>query len=113
TTRTALVNGQDFDTLRRNMQRVFGVDKLSEPAGNTYGAVKVYKNEARRQWNLLMSKITRRHGAREVWWAELDEDTTPGCAARHGFPIRGDDIPPRHINCRCTILVADPDMPLE
>ncbi|MEX1275088.1 MAG: hypothetical protein WEE20_04100, partial [Bacteroidota bacterium] len=35
----------------------------------------------------------------EVWWAVLDDATTPGCAVRHGYPIRDGDNMPRHINC--------------
>lgn len=112
-TRTALVNGYDFDEMRAGMMRAFGVDKLADPKSNVYGAVKVYKNAARREWNKLMGKAARRSDAIEVWYAVLDDETTPGCAARHGFRIEEDDEePPRHINCRCTILVADPDMDL-
>ncbi len=111
TTRTALLNGYDFDTMRRQMLRTFGVDRLAEPKSNAYGAVKVYKNEARRQWNLLMKKTARDHDAQEIWWAKLDEDSTPGCVARHGYPI-GDEIIPRHYNCRCTVLIAPPGFDL-
>ncbi len=108
--RRSLLGGESFEDLRARVQTSFGVDTLDEPKFNAYGSVKVYKNEARRQWNLLMGEHAEEIGALEIWWAELDDKTTPGCLARHGRPINElGDRPPRHTNCRCTILVAPPE----
>ncbi len=110
--RQTLLNGEDFETLRDRMLRTFGVDRLAEPAGPAYGSVKIYKNEARRQWNLLMDDVAEEAEAVRVWWAIVEgakaRTTTPGCAARHGMRIDEDldgETPPRHFNCRCTIGV--------
>lgn len=105
--RQSLLNGEPFEDLRARIHASFGVDTLAEPKFNAYGSVQVYRNEARRQWGLLMQDHAEAVGALQVWWAELDDRTTPGCLARHGRAINElGDRPPRHTNCRCTILVA-------
>jgi len=112
--RAGLLGGETFDQVRDRVQKAFGVDKLDEPTGPAYGSVKVYKNEARRQWNLLMKDIGDKSDTAQVWWATIDERSTPGCVARHGFPIDG-DTPPRHFNCRCTVAIfpVDEDLKVE
>jgi len=109
--RRGLINGDDFNTIRARISKTFGVDKLKKPAYSAYGSVKVYKNEARRQWNLLMKQQADRMESYMVWFAMIDDpDVTPGCVARHGLRIDedlGGDAPPRHYNCRCTIAVID------
>lgn len=104
--RQGLISGTDFDTIRDRTMTAFGVDKLPEPKFNAYGSVQTYKNEARRQWNLLMDDTGDEVGAMKIWWCILDDATTPGCAARHGYPTSrvGDDLP-RHFNCRCQIVL--------
>lgn len=116
TVRSALVNGPERDSkgdikgdwfgdLRSKLLKDFGVDKLAEPKGPAYSSVKVYKNEARRQWNLLQRELGRRSGASLMWYAELDERSSPGCVARHGMLADElDDYPPRHFNCRCQLI---------
>lgn len=105
--RRGLITGKSFDDIRKDLQKSFGVDKLAEPKYNAYGSVKIYKNEARRQWNMLMKKQGERGDGRQIWWAMIDDpDVTPGCAARHGMDIDDlGDVPPRHYNCRCTVAV--------
>ena len=49
-----LLSGEDFDSVRARVMKVFGVDKLSTPKSHAYGSVKHYKNAARLQWNRLM-----------------------------------------------------------
>jgi SPP1 gp7 family putative phage head morphogenesis protein len=106
--RSALLRGETFEELRDRMMKTFGVDKLAEPKGPAYSSVKIYKNEARKQWNLLMSRQARSQDAVEVWYAIIDDNSTPGCVARHGRILGDDDdLPPRHINCRCTIAVFE------
>jgi ADP-ribose pyrophosphatase YjhB (NUDIX family) len=109
--RRGLINGDDFATLRAKISKTFGVDKLKKPAYNAYGSVKVYKNEARRQWNLLMTQQGERMESYMVWFAMIDDpNVTPGCVARHGLRIDEDldgEAPPRHYNCRCTIMLMD------
>jgi 8-oxo-dGTP pyrophosphatase MutT (NUDIX family) len=116
TIRGALVNGPERDSkgnitgdwfgdMRAKLLKDFGVDKLAEPKGPAYSSVKIYKNEARRQWNLLQRELGRRSGASLMWFAELDERSSPGCVARHGMLADElDDYPPRHFNCRCQLL---------
>src|SRR3972149_1464740 len=101
--RGGLLGGESFEDVRTRLLRSFGVDKLTDPSGSAYGSVKVYKNEARRQWNLLMGQQAEQTGSLSVWWAILDERLTPGCAARHGYAINELDgeLPPRPFNCRC------------
>jgi ADP-ribose pyrophosphatase YjhB (NUDIX family) len=109
TVRQSLLNGEDFDALRTKVHKAFGVDKLKEPSGPAYGSVKTYRNEALRQWNELMGEMAGTAGGMEVWFASLDERSTPGCVANHG--IRIDEIgdrPPRHYNCRCNVLILEP-----
>ena len=99
------ITGDWFGDLRSKLLKDFGVDKLAEPKGPAYSSVKVYKNEARRQWNLLQRELGRRSGASLMWFAELDERSSPGCVARHGMLMDElDDYPPRHMNCRCTLI---------
>lgn len=107
--RLSLLNGDTFDDVRDKLMKTFGVDKLAEPKGSAYGSVKVYKNEARRQWNLLMRQQARQAGGDEIWYATIDEASTPGCVARHGRKLSelDGDAPPRHINCRCEIMVIE------
>ncbi len=108
--RRSLLSGESFEDLRARVQTSFGVDTLDEPKFNAYGSVKVYKNEARRQWSLLMGEHAESVGAMEIWWAELDDATTPGCLARHGRPINElGERPPRHFNCRCEPMIAPPE----
>ena len=107
--RTSLLQGETFDELRDKMLKTFGVDKLPEPRGAAGSAVKVYKNEARRQWNLLMSQTGRQSGGVAYWFSRLADSTTPGCAARHGRKISDiGEEPPRHMNCWCTIMINPP-----
>ena len=106
--RQGLINGEDFVQTRQRLMKAFGVDKLRKPGGPAYGSVKTYKNEARRQWNLLMRQQAEASGGIEVWWARLDLVTTPGCLARHGTPVTRVGFPPRHYNCRCEIAVFPP-----
>lgn len=111
--RSGLLNGDDFDTVRQRLSRQFGVDQLAEPKYNAYGSVKTYENVARDLWNRTMSDIADDLGELSVWYAVLDERTTPGCLARHGRTL--DDLgeqPPRHINCRCTVAVLDAETDL-
>lgn len=111
--RTGLLGGENFNQVRGRVQKLFGVDKLAEPKGAAYGSVKVYKNEARRQWNLLMKQQGKKNDAVTVWLCMLDDRSTPGCLSRHGMNL--DDIPdtpPRHTNCRCTIGIFDADFDL-
>lgn len=103
--RQGLINGEDFVQTRKRLHKAFGVDKLRKPGGPAYGSVKTYKNEARRQWNLLMRQQAESGDGIQVWWAILDPDTTPGCLARHATPIGKAGLPPRHYNCRCEIGV--------
>jgi len=114
--RRGLITGKSFDDIRKDMMKSFGVDKLAEPKYNASGSVKLYKNEARRQWNLLMKQQAERADAVEVWWAMIDDPTvTPGCVARHGMLIDDEldgEAPPRHYNCRCIIAVMTPDADL-
>lgn len=104
TIRQALINGDDFDTLRKRIHKAFGVDKLAEPEGPAYGSVKIYQNEARREWNLLMGEKAEETGGVEYWWATVEgplaATSTPGCVARHARKISelGGDRPPRHYN---------------
>lgn len=112
--RTSLLNGETFDELRARVHKAFGVDKLAEPKGTAYGSVKLYKNEARRQWNSLMFKMGRAVDGVMVWLATIDERTTPGCLARHGQRIDSlGEAPPRHYNCRCTVAVMPQGVELE
>ena len=112
--RTSLLNGDDFETLRRRVQRTFGVDRLVDPGTSARGVSQAYRNEARREWNALMGGVAREQGALEVWWAMLDNRTTPGCAARHGRALNEiGDRPPRHYNCRCTIALFPGETDLE
>lgn len=105
--RQGLLNRRTFDEVREKVMTKFGVDKLPAPQGPAYGSVRNYTNEARRQWNLLMAE---QEGV-AVWWAMVDDpDTTPGCLARHGWRVDEDldgELPPRHINCRCTIAMFE------
>lgn len=111
--RGSLVAGSDFETLQGKLMSLYGIDNLEEPKGNAYGSVNIYGNEARRQWNDLMQDFGDEQGKTTVWYAYLDESTTPGCAARHGIPLDElDDSPPRHYNCRCEILVVDDEADL-
>ncbi len=104
--RQGLLNGDDFNSVRNKMLKVFGVDRLKEPTGHAYSSVKIYKNEARRQWNLLMKDIGKEAGGIQVWWAMLDANSTPGCVARHGRKLSElGNPPPRHFNCRCTVAI--------
>lgn len=124
TIRGGLLNGADFETTRAGLMKAFGVDKLSNPTGPAYGSVLLYTNEARRQWNGLMQDIADDQaeqgedgGGVTVWYAVLEgsesESTTPGCAARHGWDIEQlGESPPRHINCRCTVMLVDKDTDL-
>jgi len=111
TLRQGLINGDDFETVRKRVHKVFGVDKLAEPEAATYGSVKIYQNEARRQWNKLMGEKAEETGGVEYWWATVEgplaATSTPGCVARHARKISelGGDRPPRHWNCRCTVIV--------
>jgi 8-oxo-dGTP pyrophosphatase MutT (NUDIX family) len=117
--RRGLINGDDFSTIRGKLMKTFGVDKLAKPQYNAYGSVKLYKNEARRQWNLLMKQQGEKTNGKLVWWAMIDDsEITPGCAARHGMEIEDEldgEVPPRHYNCRCTVAVfpADYDLTIE
>jgi hypothetical protein len=76
--RQGLINGDDFSTIRAKLMKQFGVEKLKKPQGSAYGSVKVYKNEARRQWNLLMKQQAEGADAMMVWWAMIDDATSPG-----------------------------------
>jgi len=101
---SGLLNGSTFDQVRAKLMKSFGVDKLVEPQGPAYGAVKHYTNAARQQWNRFMAKAAEDLDGVEVWWAILDgplsRTTTPGCAARHGRTIDAlGETPPIHINC--------------
>lgn len=100
--RQGLLNGDDFHAVRQRVHRLFGVDTLDEPDGPAYGSVQTYRNEAARQWNLLMGEKAEETGGIQVWWSVLGADgieTTPGCAARHGRLISAvGDTPPRHFN---------------
>jgi ADP-ribose pyrophosphatase YjhB (NUDIX family) len=109
--RQGLLGGETFDQVRDRVQKAFGVDKLDEPTGPAYGSVKTYKNEARRQWNLLMKDLgDKTEDTVQVWWSTLDERSTPGCVARHAYPIEeDDDPPPRHLNCRCIVAIFPAD----
>lgn len=99
------IKGDWFGDMRAKLLKDFGVDKLAEPKGPAYSSVKVYKNEARRQWNLLQRELARRSGSSLMWYAELDERSSPGCVARHGMLADElDDYPPRHFNCRCQLI---------
>jgi len=100
TVRSSLLNGDDFDTAREKIYKAFGVDKLKAPRGPASKAINIYRNEARRQFAGLMKDIAQEQGAMLVWWATLDERTTPGCAARHGRALNelGESMP-RHYNC--------------
>jgi 8-oxo-dGTP pyrophosphatase MutT (NUDIX family) len=107
TIRSSLINGDDFSTLRGRLMKAFGVDKLAEPSGPAYGSVRVYRNSASAAFSKLMSDVADDSGGVQVWWATLDDSTTPGCAARHGKKISEvGDLPPRHTNCRCGLLIV-------
>jgi len=110
--RQSLLNGETFDEVRNRVHVDFGVDRLPAPQGSAYGSVRIYRNEAQRQWNLLMQEMGGEAGGISVWWAMVgDPDTTPGCLARHGWRIDEDldgEMPPRHINCRCEIAIFEP-----
>ncbi len=112
--RQGLFNRESFDEVRARVHRVFGVDRLRTPKSHSSGSVKIYKNEARRQWNLLMKEINRQSAGVAVWFTLLDEDATPGCVARHGMKLddMDDDTIPHHPNCRCTVMVVTPDFDL-
>ncbi len=105
--RQGLLNGDTFDAVRDRTMRAFGVDRLPKPTKSAFGAVKVYRNEARHQWSMLMRALGRNapEPILEAWWTTLDERTTPGCAARHGRAISEVGVPPRHTNCRCTVAL--------
>lgn len=106
--RASLLNGETFDQVRARIHKSFGVNNLKAPKGSVYGAVKVYKNEARREWNLLQRELAKQSDGLEVWFTTLDDATTPGCAARHGLLLDNiDDYPPRHMNCRCEIIIVE------
>lgn len=97
--RQGLINGEDFMQTRQRLLKAFGVEKLRKPGGPAYGSVKTYKNEARRQWNLLMQQQAEASDGIQIWWAILDPETTPGCLARHGRSTEQlGMIPPRHYN---------------
>lgn len=115
--RQGLLGGETFEQVRDRIGKVFGVNKLYEPKQSAYGSVKIYKNEARRQWNMLMDKLAERNDGKAIWYAILEgplaESTTPGCAARHGFDTEDiGEMPPHHFNCRCTIMVVEQDADL-
>lgn len=113
--RQGLFNKESFDDVRERVHKVFGVGRLKTPKTHIQGAMKIYKNEARRQWNLLMKAHGKKAEANLVWFAILDTETTPGCAARHGFLLDDldDDTMPHHPNCRCTPMVVPEDFDLK
>lgn len=103
--RGGLLGGEPFHVMRDRIMKDFGVDRLAEPKFSAYGSVMTYKNEARREFNLLMKSLGDKSEAMMVWYAivegALSDTTTPGCAARHGLRLDEDlagDTPPRHIN---------------
>ncbi len=107
--RQSLLNGETFEDVRNRVMTRFGVDRLPAPQGPAFGATMRYKNEARRQWNLLMQDIGDEAGGFAVWMATLDDATTLGCLENHGYLIDGEldgEMPPRHINCRCEIAIV-------
>jgi 8-oxo-dGTP pyrophosphatase MutT (NUDIX family) len=109
TLKQGLLNGDDFKTVRDRVHKAFGVETLDEPDGPAYGSVKQYEMAARKSWNDLMTEKAEETDALSVWWATLDERTTPGCVARHGRTLAEiGEVPPRHPNCRCVVLPVPP-----
>lgn len=107
----SLLNQESYDDFANRLTGNIGV-KYREPQGPLGDMIFAVDNESRIAWGDALLRYNRQPDTVNVWAAELDESTTPGCWNSHGKygeNLHGATVP-RHFGCRCKWLsVPNPE----